>query len=537
MATRPTWLRTTRVTGALLLGSMVAVAVLSGPAAASAMTRLSRLDPAPAPRGATLIGPLARARRINLDVVLPPSHAPELSSLLHAQYSFGSSQYHRWLTPGEFGDEFDPDPGAVAQVLGWLARDGLRATYKSGFSVRVSGAAHTVESALGLSLRNYALSHGERAYRANEAPLIPSALSGDVVGILGLDDLPHIAPQISGATSSSTTSELPHDEGLTPCQQAVEVSGEDFYTPDQVGSAYGIGDLTGEDQIGQGQTVALFELAPHSASDVETYEQCFGLTNSVSATLVDGGGTPDVGGTAEADSDIEQVATQAPGASIVSYEGPNSGQGQYDTWQAIVDQDIASVVSTSWGLCEPLANVGGAMAADNFLFEQAASQGQTILAAAGDSGSEDCDPQNSSTDLDVDFPGSDPWVTAVGGTDLSDSETAWNTPGEGAGGGGVSRFVSLPSWQPADWEWSTSANACETSCRNVPDVSANAGVGEVFYANGGWAAFIGTSMAAPLVAGLAADVAGGCAATRQGNLAPRCTGSIGTEPMDRRSPT
>ncbi len=526
MATSGTWAKATRAAGALLVGGVIAVVVLSGPAtAAPAMSRLSRLDPTLTPHGVTLIGPLARSRQIEFDVVLPPSHPQQLTSLLHAQYTVGSRQYHRWLTPAEFGRAFDPAPGTVSQVQAWLAGVGLTATYSSGFSVRVSGAANTVESAFGLSLDNYQLSGGQRAYRADDAPLIPSALSGDVVGILGLDDLPLIPPHLSAATSTSTPAALPHEEGLTPCAPAEDTAGLDLsYTPDEVGSAYDVGTLTGEGETGEGQTVAMFELAPHTTIDVDTYEQCFGLSNAVGTTFVDGGGTPSAGGTSEADSDIEQVATQAPGTSIMSYEGPDTGQGQYDTWWTIINADTASVVSTSWGLCEPLAVQGGAMAADDTLFEQAASQGQTILAAAGDAGSEDCDPQNSSTNLEVDFPGSDPWVTDVGGTDLSYSETAWNTSQVGAGGGGVSRYMSLPSWQPADWEWPNGDNACATSCRNVPDISANAGVGEVFFTNDEWGAFIGTSLAAPLVAGLVADVAGGCVTTRQGDLAPALYG-------------
>jgi Pro-kumamolisin, activation domain/Subtilase family len=502
---------------------MVAMAVLGRPAAAApSLTRLSRLGPTPPPRGARLLGPLSRTQRVDLDVVLPPSHPQQLTALLHGLYSAGSPEYHQWLTPAQFGQDFDPAAGTVAQVVAWLAGDGLTATYRSGFGVRVSGPANTVESALGLALDDYQLHAGERAYRADVAPLVPSALSGDVVGILGLDDVPQISPQLGAASSSPAASALPRADGQAPCGQAeAEADVERSYTPDQVGSDYDIGALIGDGQSGQGQTVALFELAPHAAGDVTSYEQCFGLGNAVDTVLVDGGGTSSTSGTSEADADIEQVATQAPGASMVSYEGPDTGLGQYDTWNTIVTQNIASVVSTSWGLCEPLADEGGVMAADDVLFEQAASQGQTILAASGDSGSEDCYDSNSSTNLEVDFPGSDPWVTDVGGTELLSlgDELAWKNSG-----GGVSRYMSLPSWQPADWEWPNTANACGSSCRNVPDVSANAGVGEVFFTNGQWGAFVGTSLAAPLVGALVADVDSGCVTTRLGDLSPALYG-------------
>ena len=90
--------------------------------------------------------------------------------------------------------------------------------------------------------------------------------------------------------------------------------------------------------------------------------------------------------------------------------------------------DAAQVVSTSWGECEPGAEASGAIPAYTTLFEQASAQGQSVFASSGDSGSEDCFGQNGSTAEQVDYPSSDAWVTAVGGTDLlsSTDQVAWN---------------------------------------------------------------------------------------------------------------
>jgi len=153
------------------------------------------------------------------------------------------------------------------------------------------------------------------------------------------------------------------------------------------------------------------------------------------------------------------------------------------------------------------------------LFVQAAAQGQTIFSAAGDSGSEDCLFQTGRPTLAVDSPSNDPFVTGVGGTSLfrPSSSTApyrepvWNdcqaaaTPscsfGGGAGGGGKSAVYGRPSYQPA--------TVC-ARCRGVPDISANAGIGEAFESAGHWSLVGGTSIAAPRLAGIAADVASGC---------------------------
>ncbi len=231
-------------------------------------------------------------------------------------------------------------------------------------------------------------------------------------------------------------------------------------------------------------------------------------------------------GTGEADLDIEQAATQAPSSSIVSYEGPNTAQGEYDTWSEIVGADAAQVISTSWGLCEPFADQAGEIPALTPLFEGAATQGQTVLAASGDSGSEDCYRGNGSTNEEVDYPASDAWVTAVGGTSLSPgNEVAWNFcqldesiacadffGGQAAGGGGMSRYEPRSAYQPNILYWPV-AQPCGQYCREVPDISANAGTGMAVYVNGAWTLGGGTSFAAPLMAGLVADMNDGCTTT------------------------
>ncbi|MGO9873189.1 MAG: S8 family serine peptidase, partial [Acidimicrobiia bacterium] len=251
---------------------------------------------------------------------------------------------------------------------------------------------------------------------------------------------------------------------------------------------------------------------------------CFGLHNTVATRTVDGGGIdrrPD--DALEADLDIEDAAATAPGASIVSYEGPNTEVGYLDVWSAIVNDDKAKLGSTSWGECEPSQSTAERDALHP-LFLQAAAQGQTIFAASGDSGSEDCFSDDASTALAVDSPGNDPYVTAVGGTSLipnvalanPDHEPAWNDCLDsvglncayrdgGAGGGGLSQAYAKPAWQPI-----ASASTCGTGCRQVPDLSANAGTGEIFESEGQWQLIGGTSVAAPKLAGIAADISSGC---------------------------
>ncbi len=510
--------------------------VATAAAATPSMVRLRGGTP-DVPHGATRLGPASTQQSVGLELVLSPSHPAELESLVRSLDDPGSPLYHRWLTPSQFVRRFGPSAATVSGVERWLDSVGLRPTDVSGFAVHVSKPVGAIESGLGISLGDYRLARGGEQIRVpSRAPLVPATLSAGVVSVLGLDNAPELMPHIAQGRSAIDTGLLPHAEGLSPCTAAKSAAaGVGGYTPDQVGAAYGIGSLTGAGQTGAGEDVAVYELAQHLASDTSAYETCFGLHNSVTTVNVDSGGTAGPEGTAEADADIEQVATQAPGASILSYEGPNSAQGSYDTWNAIVTQDSASVVSTSFGLCEPDSVADGIVSSEDTLFLQAATQGQTIVSASGDSGSEDCYPPSTNTDttMQVDYPASDPNVTAVGGTTLSSNgaQSSWNdcegqtgatcaNEGGGAGGGGISRLWGRPTWQPVSWEWQSAGNVCGTNCRDVPDVSANAGAPEVFFVEGTWNAYLGTSIAAPLIGAVVADSANGCSVTRRGDIAP-----------------
>jgi len=408
----------------------------------------------------------------------------------------------------------------------------------SGYLVSVTAPESRFAGAFGISFERYATPGSGTGYVASSAPLVPLSLaSGGISSILGLNTTYKFesAVKLGGPSQTSQSPHVvrPHADGLTPCAAASSQAGGNVFTLDQEGAAYGIGSLLSAGERGTGETVGLYELGQTSGTDVGTYESCFGLTNALSVQPVDGGAASGTGGTFEADLDAEQAMTQAPGASVVSYEGPNTASGAYDVWNKIVTADAAQVVSTSWGLCEHDAVLGGSQGAYTTLFEQAASQGQSIFAASGDSGSEDCFQSDLLTSEQVDYPASDPSVTAVGGTDLysNGSQTAWNdcqnneslvcaeSPGHGAGGGGMSRYDPRPGYQPNTLSWPVAPpQPCGTLCRQVPDISANAEVNMVFYGNGGWTIGGGTSFASPFMSGLVADAVSACG--RLGDFAP-----------------
>ncbi|HTD50497.1 MAG TPA: protease pro-enzyme activation domain-containing protein, partial [Acidimicrobiia bacterium] len=505
------------------------------------------------PAGAARLGALPSNQQLTIRVVLQPSHTAELATLLHDLYDPASPRYEKWLTPDKFNREFGPDPAEISTVTTWLRSRGLTETTTQGMTVRVVADARDVARAFSVSFARYRLASGTTGYTENSAPLVPASMAAGIAAILGLSDTvrfdpaldvtPHqrLARLVAHGVAAANIAE-PH---VSTCAAARQLAGTSYWTPRQVGNLYHVNDLVAAGLTGKGKTIALLELAQSRPADTNVYLSCFGLHNTVQVERVDGGAGSDPTGTLEAEIDAQEAATQAPDATIVSYEAPNTAAGEYDAYSRIVNENRAQVVSTSWGECEavlesePAFRGAPVIDAMHTLFQQAAAQGQSIFAATGDTGSEDCyHAATPNESLQVDHPADDPFVTGVGGTTLllAGFEPVWNdcegavgdscaASGLHAGGGGLSNHYQRPNWQPL------ASNAPCTTCREVPDISANAGVGETFFDSSsnfgsnpsmnGWTAVGGTSIAAPLVAGMATDIAQGCAGGRLGDFAQK----------------
>jgi subtilase family serine protease len=305
----------------------------------------------------------------------------------------------------------------------------------------------------------------------------------------------------------------------------------------QLAQAYSFSAVYSSGDEGQGSTIGIYELEPYLPSDVETYESCYSpaITASVSPVAVNGANPNENSGSDESALDIDMAVGMAPQATVTVYVGSDSGDDAtnaevINTYAAMVDHDFVKVISTSWGECE--LDLGQAqIQVEASLFAEAASQGQSVVAASGDSGSEDCfgDGTSQAQVLQVDDPASQPWVTGVGGTTLGSLgpppvEQVWDSS-DGAGGGGVSREWTMPSWQsgPGVQNRFTASSPCPMSsgsgsgsCRESPDVSADADPANspfAEYAGGSWVTVGGTSMGSPLWAALAALADEGHAAT------------------------
>ena len=176
--------------------------------------------------------------------------------------------------------------------------------------------------------------------------------------------------------------------GPQPCSAASSAApGQDAYTANEIAGAYNFSSLYGAGDEGAGVKVALFELEPNSTSDIACLPVL--LRDQRDRQLHQGRRrVPGSGyGEGEAALDIEDVIGLAPKATVDVYQAPNSNTGLIDNYTAIVDNDTDQVVSTSWGECESESG-SSIISEEGTLFQQAATQGQTIYAAAGDDGSD-----------------------------------------------------------------------------------------------------------------------------------------------------
>ncbi|MGW4815045.1 protease pro-enzyme activation domain-containing protein [Kitasatospora cineracea] len=434
-------------------------------------------------------GDVPADRRISVAVSLKLRNTAELDRFLASVATPGTAEYGHYLTPAQFTERFGPTTADVEQVRAFLTAQGLKVDSVSTNRqvVNATGTSAQVAAAFGTHESTYTdPQQSGRAFFANDAAAsVPAALAGVVEGVSGLND--HTVRTTRIAKPNAAT---PH---ATP-------SG---FGPATYDGAYRLNQLGAD---GTGSTVALWEFDGYKSSNLTTYDSQFGLSGpAVSTVSVDGANYDSAPGQGqgEVELDSEIVRGVAPKATQLVYEAPNSDQGEIDMAAKIVADNRVSVISISWGSCEP-DTTASSMTAVNNSFKQAAAQGISIFSASGDDGSRDCTRSTSgSTVKAVDFPASSPYNTGVGGTNLKvsgttySSESAWSTAG-----GGVSTQFAKPTWQ-------TGTNVTGTM-RTVPDVSSNAdpNSGFAIYTQGssspGWQVYGGTSAAAPLWSGFAA---------------------------------
>ena len=444
-------------------------------------------------------------------VLLKP--AGGLEEFLAEQQTASSPNYHRWLTPEEFGARFGLSDSDTGKLVEWLRSQGLQVhdVARGRHWITFSGTAETVGRALHTEFRQYVVKN-EKHFANSADPSVPAAFESVIAGFAGLNDFhPHPTyvkgPALTGAAPDLTSS-----------------SGNHYLAPDDIATIYDIAKLYAASVPidGTGQTIAVMGQTKINLSDIATFRTRFGLSVNV-PNIVLYGSDPGISKTdlPEADIDIEWSGAVARNATITYvYSSDVFLSAQY-----AVDQIIAHVMTVSYGACE-----SDTTPAYRAVAQQANAEGITWMASSGDQGAATCDYYNvipqASKGATVNFPADLPEITAVGGTTFNEGsgtywaasnnsktlasalsyipEMAWNDSladnGLAATGGGASLMYTKPSWQ-------TGTGVPADNARDVPDVSLASSPNHDGYevvTGGSVLIYGGTSVATPEFAGVVA---------------------------------
>src|SRR5580700_2456837 len=430
---------------------------------------------------APLVGHVPSAQRLSLAISLPLRSEVELDDLLQRIYDPQSSDYHKYLSVGEFVERFGPALLDYEGLLRFARANGLTLVdvAENRMVVDVEGPAANIESAFHVSLGVYQHPTEPRTFYApDREPTVD--LEVPLLHISGLDN--HTLPQAKNIRSSEPLNGSNKTTGSGP--------GGDFIGSDMRAAYYGSGPLNGS-----GQSVGLFEYAGYEISDVKLF---FSKVKQPLKVPVRGVSLNGVSLSCQASScddseqalDIEMAISMAPGLKEVLVYVGNSDVSIFNRMAA---DDSAKQLSCSWGWGDDESSLDP-------IFKEMAVQGQSVFVASGDNGS--------STPGDVVWPADDPYITAVGGTDINTdgpggpwkSETGWS----GSAGSPSKNNIPIPDYQKLPGVINSS-NKGSTTLRNYPDVSAEANTNQWSCYDGSCGGGNGgTSYAAPQWAGIEA---------------------------------
>lgn len=441
------------------------------------------------------LAPQTRLGSMNLVFSRSAAQEADLQSLIAAQQNPSSPQYHVWLTPDQFAARFGMSDADISKAETWLEQQGftVEGVSRSKNSITFSGTAAQAEAAFGVELHNYQTDGTTHFAPAGDISL-PAALSPVVQAVTNLSNF---RPRSHMRVRQGSLVPTPN---FTSSQ-----TGSHFLTPADIETIYDIKAVHDQGITGSGQSIAIVGQSAVVLSDIENFQSAAGLTKKdPTMVLVPGTGASAVftGDESESDLDLEYSGAIAPGATIYFvYTGNVTNASVTDAIKYAVDNDIAPIISTSYGGCETQYSTTE-YGAENAILAQAAAQGQTVIAATGDEGSTDCYGISGLTTAQqqavaVDFPASSQYVTAMGGSEFSTTNVAsgssywtaangsdllssaksyipeqvWNdsssTIGISAGGGGASVLTTTrPSWQTG-----VPGIPSGSSTRLLPDIS------------------------------------------------------------------
>ncbi|MDR3445197.1 MULTISPECIES: S53 family peptidase [unclassified Dyella] len=499
------------------------------------------------------LGPSNTNETVNVTLVLGLRNQDALENFVYSTVTQGNPSFRRFLTTAQFADRFGASADDIAKVQAFAKQQGLQQVelLPNHLAIKVSGTVGQFNKAFQTSIHDYRNADGTTFHRPNATPTLPSSLSSTLIVASGLSTEARYhsrrvsAFKPSAPASASTMSPMARTAAATapattPCTgNPTATCTPGSFTVGDVANRYNINPLYKAGVNGKGSTIGIATLADFVPADAYTYWSTIGLPvkpNRITQVHVDGGGVlGSAAGSGETSLDVEQSGGLAPWADIIVYDAPNTSAGFFDVFNQAVSDNKVDSLSVSWGEPEifyfPQLNGGvdytDELRAFHQVFLEAAAQGISMFATAGDSGAYDTVRALGGLPTDAvpppltaDAPGSDPLITTAGGTTVPftysfsggpkatlDKERIWGwdyivsyfKTNFGAditsevfstgGGGGVSVFWSRPRYQaftsgirksekqqtlyqPANgFNYTLPANF---KGRNVPDISLNA---------------------------------------------------------------
>jgi subtilase family serine protease len=524
------------------------------------------------------LGPVDPATVISVTAWLKLHNESQLDTLVGQQYTKGHPNYHKWITQQQFNALFSPTAQEVNAVQNWLNAHNLTtvAIAENNFYIKVQGTVADVQKAFKVQIDNFSV-NGQRL-RSNTSN--PSDSSGNhVAAVTGLDDygfVPnHVRPVEADGTPAPFVAVDPNavrpqggfferacfpsaaethtftGPGVTATydgnRYGAPITNKTVghlppcgYGPGDVRAAYGLDGIYGAGFMGEGETIVIVDAFGSAtiAQDAAAFSSIYGLP-PIDLTIVKAPGIVNnpagtqLGWDGETTLDVEWAHAIAPKAKIALVLATDRSSLDEAINLAVV-RHLGNTISNSWSSPEGFGNPAQ-LDRVNRILQMAAARGIDVNFSSGDNG-DDVALVGFKT---VEFPGSSPFATSVGGTSLAMDasrnvlfETGWgtnltrianagDTPVDpplhdaalGLGfqygaGGGTSLIFPKPAFQ----------SGLPGTMRQVPDVAMLAdpytGVEIIQTVNGQLSVGVigGTSLAAPLFSGvmaLAAQKAGG----------------------------
>lgn len=418
----------------------------------------------------------------------------ELDKYIEEVNDPSSSNYGKYLTPGDILTRYAPDKSDVDEVIAFLVDNKMKILSVSDNRtlIYVEGTVEQIESAFLVEMNRYSIvdDTGLVKYLSNAAdPSIPVRFENTIEAIVGLNTYAEFKSNAIENTGELKPKAPTVPRGLSP-QDVATIYDYPNSNNKNVSKAY----------TGKGKKLAIATAHTYDPNDLKDYLNQYSVvrTGTIKNIYINGKSTTL---NSETTLDLQTASAQAPGADILMYMAVDAKFVNFTmTFNQIVTDNDADVMSVSWGLCESFTGKRQ-MKLEHAIFKQAAAQGIPVFVASGDYGAYDCRIPPEKDDagklvappMDVDYPSSDPYITAVGGTTLYDGqgkrvlEYAWK-----GSGGGVSDQWKRPAWQHGP-------GVPNSDNRNTADVALNAdpATGYSFRFEGKWVVYGGTSVSAP----------------------------------------